>query len=204
MRSGWEKLPNRTQLSNSTLDALSTTFSSDFPELELLGLVPGANPDDKPLANNYMSVTVALQTTFSRGNVTLRSASAHDAPIINPNALSTRAEEELIVGAMKRVRELARATGVWVSEVQPGPTVVSDEELLEWIRGHAVNGYHGSSTCAMGKKGDKDAVVDSRGRVYGVEGLRVVDTSVFPLLPAGHPMSTLYALADLIAEDILA
>jgi choline dehydrogenase len=156
------------------------------------------------MANNYMSVTVAVQSTLSRGNVTLRSASAHDAPIINPNAMSTRAEEELIVGAMKRLRALAHATGVWVREVQPGPAVVSDEELLEWVRGHAVNGYHASSTCAMGKKGDKSAVVDPRGKVYGVEGLRVVDTSVFPLLPAGHPMSTIYALAELITEDILA
>jgi choline dehydrogenase len=55
----------------------------------------------------------------------------------------------------------------------------------------------------MGKKGDPNAVVDNRGRVFGVEGLRVVDASIFPLLPAGHPMTTIYALAELISEDIL-
>jgi len=96
-----------------------------------------------------MSVTVAVQTTLSRGSVTLKSADAHVAPIVDVNAMSTVAEEELIVGAMKRLRELARATGVWVRESQPGPDVVTDEELLEWVRGHAVNGYHASTTCKL-------------------------------------------------------
>ncbi|KAF2795104.1 GMC oxidoreductase [Melanomma pulvis-pyrius CBS 109.77] len=200
---GWEKLPNRTQLSPSSQKALST-FSSDFPELEYLGLSPGSNPPDQPLANNYCSVTVAVQTTISRGSVTLRSADPRQAPIVDVNAMSTLAEAELITGAMKRLRTLSKATGVHVREVQPGPAVVTDAQLLEWVRAHAVNGYHASSTNAMGKSSDPKAVVDTRGRVYGVEGLRVVDTSIFPLLPAGHPMTTIYALAELIAEDILA
>ncbi|KAF2501072.1 alcohol oxidase [Lophium mytilinum] len=199
---GWEKLPNRSSLSPETQEALAT-FSDDFPELEYLGLSPGSNPPDKPAANNYMSVTVAVQTILSRGSVTLRSADPHERPIVDVNAMSTKAEEELIVGAIKRLRELARATGVWVSEVEPGPDVVTDAQILEWVRKKADNGYHASSTCSMGKKGDKNAVVDTRGRVYGVEGLRVVDTSIFPLLPAGHPMSTIYALSELIAEDII-
>ena len=49
----------------------------------------------------------------------------------------------------------------------------------------------------MGKKSDPNAVVDTRGRVYGVEGLRIVDASIFPLLPAGHPMSTICKLCEL-------
>lgn len=69
----------------------------------------------------------------------------------------------------------------------------------------------------MGKESDPNAVLDSRAKVFGVTGLRVVDASSFPLLPAGHPMSTICrfhsgvlacanrvdALAELIAEDIL-
>lgn len=54
----------------------------------------------------------------------------------------------------------------------------------------------------MGKKNDTMAVVDTVGRVYGVENLRVVDASIFPLLPPGHPQATIYALAEKIAEDI--
>lgn len=55
----------------------------------------------------------------------------------------------------------------------------------------------------MGKKDDPQAVVDSNARVYGVKGLRVVDASAFPLLPPGHPQSTVYALAEKIADDII-
>ena len=55
----------------------------------------------------------------------------------------------------------------------------------------------------MGKSGDEDAVVDSKGRVFGVDGLRVCDASVFPFSIPGHPQSAVYALAEKIAEDIL-
>lgn len=54
----------------------------------------------------------------------------------------------------------------------------------------------------MGKKGDPMAVVDTHARVFGVQGLRVVDASAFPFLPPGHPQSTVYALAEKIADDI--
>jgi choline dehydrogenase len=55
----------------------------------------------------------------------------------------------------------------------------------------------------MGKKTDKMAVVDSEGRVYGAKRLRVVDASAMPFLPPGHPMATVYAVAELVVERIL-
>ena len=55
----------------------------------------------------------------------------------------------------------------------------------------------------MGRVEDVNAVVDSKARVIGVQNLRVVDASSFPILPPGHPQSTVYALAEKIAEDIL-
>ena len=54
----------------------------------------------------------------------------------------------------------------------------------------------------MGKIGDPMAVVDTHARVFGVQGLRVVDSSAFPFLPPGHPQSTVYALAEKIADDV--
>ncbi|KAB8229592.1 GMC family oxidoreductase [Aspergillus alliaceus] len=199
---GWEKLPNRDTFTNATLATLAS-FPDDFPEVEYLTLSPGSNPADKPLANNYASVTTAIQSTNSRGYVKLRSADPHDAPIINVNALSHPADAELAVGAIKRLRQFAEESGVRVKEVQPGHDVVTDAEILEWVRNHAVNGYHASSTCAMGNSSNPDAVVDTRAKVYGVSNLRVVDASAFPYLPAGHPMSSIYAFAELIAENIL-
>ncbi|CAF9939875.1 MAG: hypothetical protein HETSPECPRED_002082 [Heterodermia speciosa] len=54
----------------------------------------------------------------------------------------------------------------------------------------------------MGKRSDRDAVVDVHGKVFGVSGLRVVDASTFPLTPPGHIMATVYALAEKYADDI--
>lgn len=55
----------------------------------------------------------------------------------------------------------------------------------------------------MGKKSDENAVLDSKARVLGVQGLRVVDASSFPVLPAGHPQGTVYGFAEKIAAQIL-
>ena len=55
----------------------------------------------------------------------------------------------------------------------------------------------------MGKSNDKMAVVDNKARVYDVHGLRIVDASIFPLLPPGHPQYTIYALAEKVADDIV-
>lgn len=63
--------------------------------------------------------------------------------------------------------------------------------------------WHASSTCAMGKAGDEMAVVDSKARVLGVEGLRVVDLSAFPFALPGHPQANVYMFAEKIAEDIV-
>jgi choline dehydrogenase len=63
--------------------------------------------------------------------------------------------------------------------------------------------YHASCTCKMGKQDDPLAVLDSAARVYGVNNLRVVDASSFPFLVLGHPQSTIYALAEKIADEIL-
>jgi choline dehydrogenase len=142
---GFERLPNRAELSFSTQQALSA-YPPDFPELEYLGLSPGSNPPDAPLANNYVGIAVLLEPTFSKGSVTLSSANPHDAPIVDINALSHSAEVDLLVGSMKRVRELAQNTGVLVREISPGEGLNSDEELEEWVRENAVNGVHGACT----------------------------------------------------------
>lgn len=55
--------------------------------------------------------------------------------------------------------------------------------------------YHAACTCSMGKRGDPKAVVDTNGKVFGVNRLRVVDASIFPLLPPGHPQSTVVCLS---------
>jgi len=62
--------------------------------------------------------------------------------------------------------------------------------------------FHAACSCKMGPSTDPMSVLDSKARVYGVSNLRVVDSSSFPTLPPGHPMSSIYALAEKIADDI--
>jgi choline dehydrogenase len=81
--------------------------------------------------------------------------------------------------------------------------VTSDADILNFIQQSVIEIYHASATCKMGRANDTMAVVDSRARVIGVKGLRVVDASAFPFLPPGHPQGTVYALAEKIAEDVL-
>lgn len=75
-------------------------------------------------------------------------------------------------------------------EYYPGPSVQTDDEILEYIRSNVMTLWHPACTCKMGVQSDPMAVVDSQARVFGVRGLRVVDASAFPFLPPGHPQST--------------
>lgn len=143
---------------------------------------------------------------LSRGNVTIASNDAVDLPIVNPAWLTDPTDQEVAVVSIKRIRELWGA----MSDVTTGPeyfpgtaNVSTDEQMLNYVRDVLAPVWHASCTCAMGKQGDPMAVVDSNARVFGVQGLRVVDASIFPFLPPGHLQSTVYALAEKIADDIL-
>lgn len=76
------------------------------------------------------------------------------------------------------------------SEYFPGTQYSTDSQILEFIQNTVMTLYHAACTCKMGTRDDVMAVLDSRARVYGVEGLRVVDASSFPVLVPGHPQST--------------
>ena len=75
-------------------------------------------------------------------------------------------------------------------EYNPGSEYSSDEQILDVIRNSVMTIFHASCTCKMGVPNDTMAVVDSRARVFGVEALRVVDASAFPMLVPGHPQSS--------------
>ncbi|KAJ6090321.1 hypothetical protein N7486_009136 [Penicillium sp. IBT 16267x] len=125
-----------------------------------------------------------MGATTSLGNMTISSASNLDAPIINPNWLRTTTDQELAVLAIRRAREAWKAIAIRVGEeVFPGANVTSDADLLKVIEENLVPTHHGTASCAMGKKGDPAAVVDSRARVFGVKNLRVIDSSSMPFMP---------------------
>ncbi|KAI9786522.1 MAG: hypothetical protein M1816_007904 [Peltula sp. TS41687] len=209
----WEKLPSasRKTLSNSTLSSLAS-FPSDWPEIEYLSVATymgdnwnyGANaPRD---SYNYAAVVSALVAPLSRGTVSISSADTSDPPVIDPRWLTHPADQAVAVAAYKRVRELFATKAMapaLIGEAYPGLNgTQTDGELLAVIRKSFHTVWHAACTCRMGKKDDPKAVVDSSAKVIGVQGLRVVDASAFAILPPGHPMSTVYALAEKIADNI--
>ena len=143
---------------------------------------------------NYASIPVALVAPLSRGNISISSADMADPPLINPNWLTDPTDVQVAIAGYKRVRELfatsALAPVLIGPEYFPGPSVQTDSQLLLLIRESLNTVFHAAATCSMGKISDPNAVVDSKARVIGVQRLRVVDASAFPLLPPGHPMST--------------
>ncbi|EME81572.1 uncharacterized protein MYCFIDRAFT_138304 [Pseudocercospora fijiensis CIRAD86] len=212
----WEKVPAalRSTFSSSSKSDLSR-FSPDWPEIEYLG-APGyvgdfaSLPRDQPKDGyEYATILAALVAPISRGNVTIVSDDTDDLPLINPAWLTSPTDQQVAIAAYKRVRAafMSRAMQPILAdpnEYFPGTDKVqTDSQILETIRDTLQTVWHASCTCKMGKSSDPMAVVDSRARVFGVTGLRVVDASSFPLLPPGHPQSTIYALAEKIARHIL-
>ncbi|KAI1476103.1 putative GMC oxidoreductase [Daldinia eschscholtzii] len=210
---GWEKVPDhlRSKMTNGTLGVLNS-YPEDWPELEYvsLGAYVGDQEDSRHGSpndgRNYGSLVVALITPQSRGSVNITSPDTSVQPEINPNFLVNKADQEVVVAGFKRAREFwdtdAMSSFSIGDEAYPGLDVKSDDQILEAIKKSYNTIYHGSCTCAMGPKDNEMTVVDSTAKVIGVQNLRVVDASAFPLLPPGHPMATVYALAEKIACDI--
>ncbi|KAL8989660.1 MAG: hypothetical protein Q9177_001502 [Variospora cf. flavescens] len=202
---GFEKL-SKTAISARTRQDLDSTFGADWPDIEHLffdGTLVGAASDTR----NYVSSLAGIIAPFSRGNVTINSTDTARNPIISPNWLLDPRDQEVAVAGFKRARQIFQTKSIRPillgEENFPGTNVTSDEDILAVIRQSATSINHAAGTCAMGKAGDRHAVVDARARVIGVQGLRVVDASAFPFLPPGHPQATVYALAEKIADDIL-
>lgn len=204
----FEKIPERLRanFSQETRDKLAA-FPGDWPEIQYIPfgfVIPSGNTS---LTIGAMSAT--LTAPLSRGNVTISSASIKDPPVFDLAWLSDPADAEVAVAALKRCREALADPSLDAvrvgAEFAPGTAVTTDEDILAYIRQSAGTVWHASGTCKMGKGEDEDplAVVDSLARVFGVEGLRVVDASALPFAVPANPQSTVYMLAEKIADAIL-
>ncbi|KAM7218526.1 oxygen-dependent choline dehydrogenase [Rhypophila decipiens] len=141
------------------------------------------------------------------GSVTLTSSDPLDVPLVNYNYFDTGSgDHEADLTAMTEAIRLSRAALkrqlVPTDEVLPGEDEQSDEEIKTYIKDGAW-GHHASSTCPIGPDGDRMAVLDSKFRVRGVRGLRVVDASVWPRIPGTFTAVSTYMVGEKAAVDIL-
>jgi choline dehydrogenase len=169
---------------------------------------PGVRALTKPDPFSGFLVSVSPCRPTSRGHLEIRSADPREVPAIHPNYLSTNADiAELLAGArfLRRLAATEAMSAVIDEELKPGPATVTDEALVDDIRARSYSVFHPVGTCRMGPN-PRDSVVDSRLRVHGIGGLRVIDASIFPSVPSGNInapcMMTGAKGADLILQEL--
>lgn len=151
-------------------------------------------------------VVLKAHTRNRKGRVTLRSPDPLDPPEINFHYFDEGGDEDLeaVLEGIQFVRDLMSGLKKkGAVEECPGETADTPEKLKEFVRNNAW-GHHASCTCPIGRKEDKYAVLDKNFRVYGTQGLRVVDASVFPRIPGVFIVSAIYMIAEKAADVILA
>lgn len=140
----------------------------------------------------------------SAGEVRLASADPMAPPHMDPNILASPNDMALGREAIRAARTIFAQKPfdpLRGEELAPGAAVQSDDELDAYLRETAVNDIHSVGTCRMGR--DPLAVVDPHLRVHGVEGLRVVDASVMPMVPGGNTNVPVMMIAEKAADMIL-
>ena len=206
---------------NGSVIALVKRSSPEEPEPDLfifglLGRFEGYFPGySQVLARDQDFFTWAIlkaHTHNTAGRVTLRSDDPRDVPDISFHYFDegTGGERDLaaVVKGLQTVRQITGRCGDLIAaEILPGPDVQTPEQMRGFIKDNAW-GHHASCTCKIGPGSDPAAVVDSRFRVHGTRGLRVVDASVFPRIPGFFIVSAVYMVSekarDVIIEDAMA
>lgn len=168
---------------------------------------PGERPILSPDPWPGFSLGLSNCRPKSRGTIAIRSADPKAPPKIAANAFSDPADVEEMLDAVKFLRRLAATpamASVIEEELLPGAECRSDDALIEDFRNRSGTVYHPVSTCRMGPD-PAQAVVDPRLKVHGVEGLRVIDCSIFPNLVSGNTNAAAIAVgakgAEIVLED---
>ncbi len=179
----------------------------EYPDLQYHFLPIAVRYDGKASAHGHgFQVHTGPMRSRSRGTVTLRSADPVAPPKILFNYMSEDSDWEDFRASIRLTREIFAQDAMkpYVKgEIQPGAAATSDADLNDFIREHVESAYHPCGTMKMGRRDDPMAVVDPECRVIGVEGLRVVDSSIFPQVPNGNLNAPSIMVGEKAADHIL-
>ncbi len=176
----------------------------EWPDLQYHFLPAAMRYDGRTAFDGHgFQVHIGHNKPKSRGHIQAVSADPHSAPRILFNYLQHEDDREGFRDCVKRTREIIGQPAFDAyrdGEIQPGEQVQTDEQIDEFVRSNVESAYHPSCSCKMGT--DELAVVDPETRVHGVQGLRVVDSSVFPTIPNGNLNAPTIMVAERAADFI--
>ena len=182
-------------------------YTAQIDQLLQLYASPHAAVEEVAWAG-YTSVCNVLIRPLSRGAIMINNTDPRKPPLYDFGTFSHPSDLAIAVRALKKVREWIASSPMQALgpvEILPGVSAAnSDESIVAAIRGLTTSSWqHPTSSCSMLKR-EWGGVVDSKLRVYGVRGLRIVDASIFPMAVGGHTSSTVYAVAEKAADIIKA
>lgn len=197
-----DKLPTTTLLTGNVLFVRTRQDNKAAPDLQL-NFTPSVPAPLAPLLNIPVPACIFLPILVqpvSRGEVRLRSSDPQELPEIDPGYLKQQEDLDVFLNAVELIREIASTPAfaeLNVGELVPG----ADADLESYIRSQSSTLWHPVGTCKMGR--DKQAVVDPQLQVYGVEGLRVADASVMPVVTSGNTVAPCFMIGERAANFIL-
>lgn len=177
----------------------------NYPDIQFHFLPIAVRYDGKGAREGFQA-HVGPMRSKSRGEITLTSADPKAAPRIFFNYMSHPDDWDEFRTCIRLTREIfaqdafSRYRG---DELIPGAQAQTDAELDETIREHTESAYHPCGTCKMGRVDDPTAVVDPVGRVIGVDGLRVADSSIFPRITNGNLNAPSIMVGEKISDHVL-
>lgn len=184
---------------------IKSAFADDLPDLQLVFIPAISNPHGIEKANGHgITLHVCQLYPKSRGEIRLKSTDPNDHPAIQPNYLDEEFDLDVMADGLAKVRDILNAPAFdhdRKEERYPGAGITTMAGLRDDVRARAETLYHPTSTCAMGS--GEMAVTDSRCRVRGVAGLRVIDASVMPRLVGGNTNAPTIMIATRAAAMIV-
>ncbi|KAJ7020245.1 alcohol oxidase [Mycena alexandri] len=196
---GWLRVPGNSSVFQHSRDSAAGPNSPHFELIFGNGILK-----DPPPTGNFFSIGAAVVSPTSRGSVTLSSNDPFAAPIINPNLLGTDTDLSIMREAVKSALRFV-AGPAWSNYIIAPVSVnssMTDAQLDDFIRENTGTVFHPAGTASISAKGASYGVVDPDLTVKGLRGLRVVDLSVVPFIPAAHTQAATYIIAERGADLI--
>jgi choline dehydrogenase len=185
------------------LALLRSSAIAESPDMMLFPIdMPHATGGHR-LPDNGYTIMAVLSRPYSRGTLRLAGTNPAEPPLLDPKYLSDERDMDTMLAALRVARTVGESPvfAEWqATEAVPGPDTQDEADWKAYIRRTTGTEWHPAGTCRIGA--DAMAVVDAELRVHGIQGLRVADASVMPVLPSTNINAAVIAIAERASEMI--